>query len=1129
MSGESLSGISSVNKTGEVQKQEGISVGATLIKRGTDKTGNQTDTSSVTKPPIETKTETQKDLDTAFESKKTPISKSKVEDLQLVKDGLSKLEKSPLSTITPESLQLGKEGLKHVDLKQSKIDLNATPIPKTPSEKTGEKISSEIHKDTDMLFGKKSELFKNFATKEFSNENVDFMLKLDDICKKPTLEKLQSLHGDIKDLNISNNALKSVDDAMKTGNVSKILDSMSDVIKDVKGNLSDTNGRFKLSPESKLFDQKELISNLKDSLTNIPQNQNKDKSIKDFLFNPNKSPAFEKFVIKDQSAEDFRFLTSVNKALDKPSINTGDLANIYANYLDPKAPARLNIDSNGQKLVDSFKNNIQNGNINDALKNLDGLIKQSQVNISDPFSRFVSTPECKEAIKLDAKNNILKGFELSKDNKFAPNNLLFDPKVSPTFENYAKKEWSSENIGCQKNIKDILSNDKLSENDKMAQLKPIYEKFIKTGSESEVNISDKERTALKTALDKGDFTETLKAIKPITEQLTKNINDTYSRFTVSTEFKDFIKNTELKHIEKLPLRKQLSALDDSMKEGGSIATVARDMKNKLLEKYTPKMPIEDTGKMGNFIKDFKTATYHFKTSVFGGQIDKVYKSLDNINGSGDVKSKLEALDDSIKEVQNFMKTRGAESSKSQWVEALGGRLEEAKKGLLDKYSTTKEGKDYFMEGGLTDGLSKVTIDPKNFDKSVSEMKQQAMDLVKKSDPKGEFVWSIITSKQNDSSSDGMNNVKNFVSNQYPNLKPDQQEKLSKEIYSGLLDGLPNKRNSDGNSFTVDGKNYKVIKQLGEGGMGLAFLIENQETGQKLVAKGFKSEDAFYEEVDAHRIATGKPEHEHQNVSKFIGATMGSDGKGWAFQEFVNGKDLLSIQDTIKKFTDGGILSNQDSNIVKQYLAKQMIDGMAHVNETRDMIHMDIKPENFMFDKTTGSVKVIDFGSAQKNEGAELRGVTPGYIAPELSARNVNKVSDIWSVGLTIQELTTGSKVFTGFDGDIKATKFAQSGEKLRQVKDTKGQKIGAEPTAIGKVINNMVNGKPEDRMKFSELAKQPYFTDPLGSEERAKMLLTKMLDIMSMETPTIKKDTLWDDKKDFVKSEFQKGFDKIPR
>jgi len=542
--------------------------------------------------------------------------------------------------------------------------------------------------------------------------------------------------------------------------------------------------------------------------------------------------------------------------------------------------------------------------------------------------------------------------------------------------------------------------------------------------------------------------------------------------------------------------------------------------------------------MSTFISDFKTATYHFKTSIFGGQIDKVNKSLENLENasySDNVKDKLDALDNSIKEVKNFMSTRGADSSKSQWVEALGGRLEESKKMLLEKSSYTKDGKDYTLQSGLKEGLGNLKVDINNFDKTLDDAKLNAKNLMQLSDPKSEFVWSVLSSKKiGDDVNDRLNSIINVVSEKYPKLKPEQQLALSKKINDGLLEGLPNKRSEDGNSFTVDGKNYKVIKQLGEGGMGIAFLIQNEETGHKLVAKGFKSQDGFFEEIDAHNMATGKPEHEHTNVSKFHGATIDSKGNGFAFQEFADGGDIKHLQETIKKFTDNGILSHSDSVIVKQYLANQIVQGMIHVNETRDMVHMDIKPDNFMFDKTSGTVKVIDFGLAQKNDKPEFKGGTAGYIAPEFmdaNNRRIDKVGDIWSIGTTIQELVTGTKVFDGpkmGQADQKAIDFAKSGKFLRNVKDTKGKEIGTEPTAIAKVINNMLSGKPEDRMKFSELAKQPYFTDPLGSEERAKGLLSKMLDVMAKETDTVKKDTPFDEKKDFLKTEFQRELTKIP-
>ncbi len=121
-------------------------------------------------------------------------------------------------------------------------------------------------------------------------------------------------------------------------------------------------------------------------------------------------------------------------------------------------------------------------------------------------------------------------------------------------------------------------------------------------------------------------------------------------------------------------------------------------------------------------------------------------------------------------------------------------------------------------------------------------------------------------------------------------------------------------------------------------------------------------------------------------------------------EFVDGPSLADMQDGGKKMPIDKVLK----------ILRQLLKGLAYAHQN-DIVHRDIKPGNLMF-TSTGMLKITDFGIAQMptsdltQTGTPLG--SPRYMSPEqVSAKRVDGRSDIFSCGVVLYELLTGTEPF----------------------------------------------------------------------------------------------------------------------
>ncbi len=206
--------------------------------------------------------------------------------------------------------------------------------------------------------------------------------------------------------------------------------------------------------------------------------------------------------------------------------------------------------------------------------------------------------------------------------------------------------------------------------------------------------------------------------------------------------------------------------------------------------------------------------------------------------------------------------------------------------------------------------------------------------------------------------------------------------------------------------------YRLLRELGEGGCGIAYLAEQLEPVKRHVAikviKPGMDTKAVVARFEAERQLLALMDH--PNVAKVFDAGSTAAGRPYFVMELVRGIAITEYCDLLRL-----------SIAERLQLLIQVCQAIQHAHH-KGVMHRDIKPSNVLVTMHDGLplVKVIDFGIAKATQGplserSQLTALehfigTPAYISPEqteLSQRNVDTRSDIYSLGVLLYELLTG--------------------------------------------------------------------------------------------------------------------------
>jgi eukaryotic-like serine/threonine-protein kinase len=213
---------------------------------------------------------------------------------------------------------------------------------------------------------------------------------------------------------------------------------------------------------------------------------------------------------------------------------------------------------------------------------------------------------------------------------------------------------------------------------------------------------------------------------------------------------------------------------------------------------------------------------------------------------------------------------------------------------------------------------------------------------------------------------------------------------------------------------VVGDKYRIVRVLGEGGMGRVYEAQHTTIGRRFAIKCLHSEHSRNRELVARfqREAQAAGGLENENIAGAFDLGSFADGVPYLAMEFLEGEDLARL------LARTGPLPVPRAT----YIILQACRGLL-VAHARGIIHRDLKPENlFICRRNDGSdlVKILDFGIAKLHAGAEVTRTgatmgTPAYMSLEQArgAKEVDHRTDIYALGVILYEMLSGQKPHPG--------------------------------------------------------------------------------------------------------------------
>lgn len=261
--------------------------------------------------------------------------------------------------------------------------------------------------------------------------------------------------------------------------------------------------------------------------------------------------------------------------------------------------------------------------------------------------------------------------------------------------------------------------------------------------------------------------------------------------------------------------------------------------------------------------------------------------------------------------------------------------------------------------------------------------------------------------------------------------------------------------------------YRILEKLGEGGMGVVYLAEDQHLARRVAIKFLTSTDHHYR-ARFIREARAVSALTHPNIAIVHDYGETSTGQPFLVMEFVKGKSLSQL-------LEEGLTLRRSVEIVAS-----VTEALAEAHH-HGIVHRDIKPSNILINER-GVVKVLDFGlvkhlfeppssevdlDAQTIYSTQTRSDvivgTPLYLSPEqATGKQVDQRSDIFALGALLYECLTGRSAFAG-------ASVLEIGAQIIHVTPSPPSRINSQITpALDRITMKALQKKVDDRYQSAD-------------------------------------------------------------
>jgi serine/threonine protein kinase len=250
--------------------------------------------------------------------------------------------------------------------------------------------------------------------------------------------------------------------------------------------------------------------------------------------------------------------------------------------------------------------------------------------------------------------------------------------------------------------------------------------------------------------------------------------------------------------------------------------------------------------------------------------------------------------------------------------------------------------------------------------------------------------------------------------------------------------------------------YRLLRKLGEGGMGTVYLAyseaENQQVALKVLSETLAANPSYVERF--YREARNGALLNHANIVRNLAVGQDPDtGLHYLVLEYVDGPSAHQLLDQL------GRLPIPDA----VHIALDMARALEHAH-SRNIIHRDIKPDNILLSRS-GLAKLADLGLAKRtDEASSLTATRQGFGTPyympyeqALNAKYADGRSDIYALGATLYHLLTGEVPFPG-SSPLEILQKKEIG--LFPPASSLNPDV---PPALDQILNRMMARDPEQR------------------------------------------------------------------